>query len=709
MRSHPDGAFGRPRHAAADGRHYRALVEHLPLITYVDSSDDETLPSLYLSPQVEAVLGYTAEEWLGEPGLYVRSIHPDDRDRVLTERQRAYEAGEPRRSEYRILAADGRVVWVLDASMMVEGVEGEPAVRLGYAIDITDRKLAEAAAGAADRRYRTLVEQLPLAVYVDALDEQSSNIYSSPQIESILGYAPHEWLADAGLFIRSLHPDDRDRVLAENARAHVTGSFSVDYRVLARDGRVVWVHDEGRVIAGADGETPVLQGYLVDITAAKAAEERLRHQAFHDSLTGLPNRALFKEHVEAALAATPDPEVGMLIVDLDDFKAVNDRFGHPEGDELLYAVGARLREALPDTVLLARLGGDEFGVLVDAADEPGRSAVGVARIVTEAFHSPFTVAGVEVFVTASVGLALGSDVDELFRQADVAMYRAKSDGKAHHVLYAPAMNEVVLGRLALVGELRRARVDEDFVIHYQPVVELATGAVVGAEALLRWRHPTRGIVPPLDFIPAAEESGLIVPVGRWVLQQACHQAARLRQRLPHGAVPTVSVNVSARQLQHPGFAEQVRDALSSAEIDPASIVLEITERVVIDEPDAARATLGVLQELGVGLALDDFGTGYSSLSLLETLPVDALKLDRSFVSRLGASESSTSLVRAIAWLGTALGLTIVAEGIETERQVIELQELGVGRGQGYYFHRPAEAAVFEALVLQAPRRRPRAA
>ncbi len=212
----------------ADGRHYRALVEHLPLITYVDSSDDETLPSLYLSPQVEAVLGYTSDEWLGTPGLYVDSIHPDDRDRVVAERQRAYEAGEPRRSEYRIHAADGRIVWVLDASTMVDGAEGEPPVRLGYAIDITDCKLAEAAAGAAETRYRTLVEQLPLGVYVDALDEQSSNLYSSPQIETMLGDPTAEWLDDAGRFIRSLHPEDRDRVMAATERASVTGSFSVD-------------------------------------------------------------------------------------------------------------------------------------------------------------------------------------------------------------------------------------------------------------------------------------------------------------------------------------------------------------------------------------------------------------------------------------------------------------------------------------------------
>ena len=693
----------------ADGRHYRALVEHLPLITYVDSSDDETLPSLYLSPQVEAVLGYTSDEWLGTPGLYVDSIHPDDRDRVVAERQRAYEAGEPRRSEYRIHAADGRIVWVLDASTMVDGAEGEPPVRLGYAIDITDRKLAEAAAGAAETRYRTLVEQLPLGVYVDALDEQSSNLYSSPQIETMLGDPTAEWLDDAGRFIRSLHPEDRDRVMAATERASVTGSFSVDYRLIARDGRVVWVHDEARVITGADGVTPVLQGYLLDITAAKAAEERLRHQAFHDSLTGLPNRTLFKERVEAALAAEQGRVAGMLIVDLDDFKAVNDRFGHPDGDDLLRSVGTRLREALPDAVLLARLGGDEFGVLIDSSDEPARWAAGAARIVTEALKAPFSVAGVEVFVTASVGLAVGDDVDELFRQADVAMYRAKSDGKAQHVLYEPEMNDVVIGRLALIGELRRARVEKDFVIHYQPVVELATGAVLGAEALLRWRHATRGIVPPLDFIPAAEESGLIVSIGRWVLEEACRQVACLWERMPGEAVPTISVNVSARQLLHPTFVDEVEQAITETAIDPASIALEITEGVVIDDPEAARTTLDVLRRLGVGLALDDFGTGYSSLSLLEMLPVDALKLHRSSVSRLGTSEPSTSLVRAIAWLGTALGLTIVAEGIETDRQVTELQELGVGRGQGYYFHRPAEVGVFEELVLRAPRRRPRAA
>ncbi len=496
-------------------------------------------------------------------------------------------------------------------------VEGPPLFT-ACVREISERRRSEEKLRAAELRYRSLVEQLHLVVYVDEIAPGSPNLYTSPQVEPLLGYPAAEWRQDPGLFVKLLHPDDRERVLAAHDRiGDDDDPLSLEYRLVARDGRMVWVRDEGRVVLGSGDAPAVLQGYLLDITAAKAAEERLRHQAFHDPLTSLPNRTFFKERVEAALAAGGGVEAGMLIVDLDDFKAVNDRFGHPDGGELLRGVGERLRRVLPQSVLLARLGGDEFGVLIDPDDEPGRQAVGMARVVTEAFRSPFTVAGVEVFVTSSVGVAVGHDVDELFRQADVAMYRAKSDGKAHHVVYAQAMNEAVLGRLALIGELRRARVDEDFVVHCQPFVDLETGRVLGAEALLRWQHETRGIVSPADFIPAAEESGLIVPIGRFVLEEACRQAAHWRRSEPSGAL-TVSVNVSVRQFQHPGFLGDVQKALTAAELEPGALVLEITEGVVIRDPDAAGATLQALRRLGVGLALDDFGTGYSSLSLLET-------------------------------------------------------------------------------------------
>ena len=546
-----------------------------------------------------------------------------------------------------------------------------------------------------------LVEQLPLVVYVDAIDDASSNIYSSPQVEAMLGYSPAEWRGDPELFVRMLHPEDRERVLEAHRVAHEGAGLSLEYRLIARDGRVVWVHDEARTVVDSAGEPLALQGYLLDVTEKREAEERLRYQAYHDHLTGLPNRALFKERVEQALARREpgEPGVAVLILDIDDFKAVNDRFGHLDADAVLEDVGSRLRVALPPTMTVARIGGDEFAALVESED-PAGDADTAARGVGEALRPPTQLAGAEVFVTASVGVAVGNDVDVLFRQADLAMYRAKANGKAQSVVYDRSLDDALGERLSLLGELRRARIDREFLLHYQPVVDLDDGRVVGAEALLRWQHPTRGIVPPGEFVPIAEECGLIVPLGRWVLHTACRQLALWRASEPTARSLHVSVNVSARQLQAAGFVEDVQDALASAGLDPDALVLEITEAAVVHDPESAARMLDALRGMGVGLVLDDFGTGYSSLAMLDALPFDGLKLDRASVMRIGSSGGAVPLVRAIVDLGRALGLSLVAEGIENEDQLAELRRLGVREGQGFRFARPAPAGDFEELLRE---------
>ncbi len=565
--------------------------------------------------------------------------------------------------------------------------------------DIGDRKRSEERVRAAEARFRALVEQLPLVVYVDAIDDESSNIYSSPQVEALLGYTLAEWKHDRALFVRILHPEDRERVLDAHRRAHEGEGLSLEYRLIASDGRVVWVHDEARTIVGPLGEPVALQGYLLDVTARNEAEELLRHQAYHDHLTGLPNRALFKQRVEDAIArsAAHGRGVAVLMLDVDDFKAVNDRFGHMDADAVLLDIGSRLRVALPPTVTVARIGGDEFAALVES-DGPEVDAEKAARSVGDALRAPTQMAGVEIFVTASVGVAIGDDVDALFRQADLAMYRAKANGKAQSVVYDRSLDEDLGERLALLGELRRARIDQEFVLHYQPVVELQTGVVVGTEALLRWQHPTRGIVPPAEFIPIAEESGLIVPLGRWVLHEACRQLAHWRGQEAAAGSLHVSVNVSARQLQAAGFVDDVQAALAAAGLEPSALVLEVTEASVVHDPANATRMLEAIRAMGVGLVLDDFGTGYSSLAMLDALPFDGMKLDRTSVMRIGASGGAVPLVRAIVDLGRALGLSLVAEGIENEHQLAELRRLGVREGQGFRFARPLPAADFEQLL-----------
>jgi diguanylate cyclase (GGDEF)-like protein/PAS domain S-box-containing protein len=693
---------------------YRTLVEQLPIITYVDRIDDPRSKALYVSPQVEAIFGYRPDEWLSLPELFQRLIHPDDRERVLAEKLDAYSRAEPLRHEYRMRARDGSLVWLEDVSVHIDPPEGMPSFRQGFALDITERKRADDAVRLAETRFRTLVEQLPLAVYVDRVDASSSNVYTSPQIEPMLGYTVEEWSSDPSLFVKLLHPDDRERVLAAHERIHTTGeSLHTEYRLYTRDGRVVWVHDEGQVITDPQSGERVLQGYLLDITARREAEEQLRHQAFHDQLTGLANRALFTDRVQHALVVRSG-DAAVLFLDLDDFKSVNDSLGHLVGDALLAAVGSRLRAALPPSLTVARMGGDEFAILVEASDGATR-ALDAAERVTAVLQEPFDLDGTEVFVTASVGIALGNDAEELLRCSDVAMYGAKSSGKAQYVVYAPRMDEHLGGRLEIVADLRRAQIHEEFVLHYQPIVDLANARLLGVEALLRWNHPTRGLLLPAEFVHLAEETGRIVEIGRWVLEEACCQARFWRATLDDAQELGVSVNVSTRQVRRPGLVLDVESALDASGLIPSALTLEITETVLARRRDEMTSILEEVVGSGVRLALDDFGTGYSSLSLLQDLPVHTLKIDRSFVQSIGTESARSAFVRAIVELADALGLVVVAEGVETEEQVSELRRLGCHVGQGFHFARPVPPAELERLVktgelaTSLPKARPAAA
>ncbi len=548
-------------------------------------------------------------------------------------------------------------------------------------------------------RFRSLVEQLPLSVYIDRLDDVSSNVYTSPQIEQMLGYAVADWVRNHDLFVEILHPEDRERVLAAHQRTHATGEpLFMEYRLRTREGRWVWVQDEARVVADESG--PVLQGYLLDVTARRDAEDQLRHQAFHDALTGLANRALFTNRVEHALVLRRQlerSEVAVLFLDLDDFKGVNDTLGHAAGDTLLRGVGVRLRESLALSYTVARLGGDEFAVLIEEPAGPA-SAVDAAERIVAALQKPFEIDGREVFVSASVGIALGTVADDLLRAADVAMYRAKGSGKAQYVMYVPAMAEDLVGRLELVSELRRAG-REEFVVHYQPVVDLESGAVVGVEALVRWAHPTRGLLPPGDFIALAEETGKIVDIGAWVLSEACAQVARWRAETPGAEGLTLNVNVSTRQVRPGVLVEAVAEALSESGLPAEALTLELTESVLARRHEELRSVLTDVAALGVRIALDDFGTGYSSLSLLQELPVHTLKVDRSFVSALDEDTTRQGFVQAIVDLAHTLDVALVAEGMETEAETCELRRLGCRAGQGFHFAPPLEPGEVGDLLV----------
>jgi diguanylate cyclase (GGDEF)-like protein len=390
-------------------------------------------------------------------------------------------------------------------------------------------------------------------------------------------------------------------------------------------------------------------------------------------------------------------DAAVLFLDLDDFKAVNDGLGHVAGDTLLRAVGVRLRASLSPTHTVARMGGDEFAILVERADAAA-AALDAAERITAALQTPFDLDGREVFVTASVGIAVGGDAEELLRCSDVAMYGAKASGKAQYVVYAPRMDEHLVGRLELVADLRRADIATEFVLHYQPVVELTSGTILGVEALIRWQHPTRGLLQPSEFIHFAEETGRIVEIGRWVLTEACRQTAEWRAGLPGGDGLSVSVNVSTRQVRRPGLIEDVDAALAGSGLAAEQLMLEITESVLARRMDELTSILEEVTSHGVRLALDDFGTGYSSLSLLQDLPVHTLKIDRSFVQSIVAEGGRAPFVRAIVELAEGLELTVIAEGIEEVGQVAALRRLGCRIGQGFYFAKPLTPAAFESFV-----------
>ena len=551
------------------------------------------------------------------------------------------------------------------------------------------------------RRYRTLVEQLPLIIYVDALDAASSNIFTSRQIEPILGYTVEEWANDATLFVRALHPEDRDRVLAAHARTHRTHEpLSVEYRLIARDGRIVWIQDEGVVVF--DGERPLyLQGYLLDITREREAQIQLRQMALYDPLTGLANRAFFHEQLQHAVARRHEPpnETALLFVDLNDFKNVNDRWGHDVGDSVLAALGARIQESIRAGDAAARLGGDEFAIVLAAGVEPAE-AVATAERLLELISEPIELGRVQLTVSASVGIALGSDAEMLLKEADAAMYRAKGQRDVGYAFFDAVLDSSAVQRSRRIAELREAVERGEFALHYQPVVDLEAHAVTGYEALIRWQHPTEGQLGPLEFIPLAEETGLIVPLGLWVLVEACERGAALRSE--HGREVQMAVNVSARQLQHPDFIAHVIRALDRSGFPAEQLTLELTESVLASGEHVERE-LAALKEMGIMLALDDFGTGYASLSYLQRFPVDIVKIDRSFTAAIETPNDDLVLLKGIIDLGKALGLNLVAEGIETSEQHSVVRSLGCQGAQGFFFGRPAPIASPRLSDIVAPR------
>jgi diguanylate cyclase (GGDEF)-like protein/PAS domain S-box-containing protein len=523
-------------------------------------------------------------------------------------------------------------------------------------------------------------------------------IYQAGAVENVLGFEPNE--LEGEKLSRWLHPQDR-ALLATLCLVGEEETRARELRVRHHDGDFRTCEARATSLLGDDLWNGIVIN-LWDVSERKELEDRLRHQAFHDDLTSLPNRVLFNERLEHALvrAVRSDCPVTVLIIDLDDFKTVNDSLGHPVGDELLREAASRLDEAMRGVDTVARLGGDEFGVILDDSVSGVEGEQAAARIL-EVLGATFHLAEHSVTVSASVGIANAFPGEatpiELVRDADLAMYAAKSDEKGTLATYSVEMDSGAEGRLQLKSDLLAAAVDcGQFELAYHPIVALADQSAVGLEALLRWNHPVRGRINPVEFIPIAEETGAIVPIGRHVLRQACLDAQGWRERT--GRDLFISVNVSTRQLRGDALIGHVAEALRESGLDPGHLVLEITETKLMRDVEQAVAILGAIRDLGVLLAIDDFGTGYSSLSQLERLPVDALKIDREFTASSDGGPDHSQLLSAVVEIGSSLGLATVAEGIETPAQLQRLRGHGYVYGQGYLFSKPVAAAEVEPLL-----------
>jgi diguanylate cyclase (GGDEF)-like protein/PAS domain S-box-containing protein len=731
-------------------RGYPELLQRVPAIIYIADAGHFRRWH-FVSPQIQVILGYSPDEWRADPGLWAQRLHPEDRERVLAA-EPVQEPGtvqpasvHPLVREYRLLHRDGHAVWMRDDAALVRSDDGSLRWH-GVLSDISERTRVEAelerraAQQAAVARFG--IQALEGATAHELMQRAVGMAAETLDVE-LAGVA--ELLADGGFLLHVGHgwPEDaigRERLLGGTG-SHAGFAILTGKPVVVRDWAAPQPFEQSRllselgvrsgiavVIEGHGGPFGVLGAHslrprdydagdidflqsLANVLAAalerQAIEDQIRHRAMHDDLTGLPNRALFLDRLDHALTAVrrTGGMAAILFLDLDHFKLVNDSLGHHIGDEVLVAAAPRLKQALRASDTVARFGGDEFGILLEnIAGE--RDATHMAERVASAFAQPFVLAGREHFVTASIGIALarGSErPQDLIRDADAAMYRAKERGRARYELFDEAMRSRAIGRLRVENDLRRALEHGQLRLEYQPLVWLSDRSIRSVEALLRWDHPAQGVVMPAQFIPIAEANGLIEPIGRWVLQQACRQAGEWYGARPDEAPIGISVNLSALQIARAELPDLVFASLHASGLDPACLSLEIAETVMLGDFGALSDALLALKRLGVRLVLDDFGMGYSSLAYLTRLPLDALKIDRSFIHGLGVEGRDTAVTAAIIAMSQALSLEVVAEGVETQAQADELLGLGCRIAQGFHFCRPVSGEAISELLGNGPR------
>ena len=672
---------------------FRGLVEQSIVGCYIIQDGKYA----YANPKLAEIFGYS------QPELYQKTVEeltwPEDLPAVQENlRLRVEGRLESVHYSFRGKRKDGTPI-----DIEVHGarttLNGRAAV-IGMLLDVTGRKRVERAMRESEERYA-----LAALGANDGLwdwDLRKNKIFFSSRWKAQLGLSEGELGGEPDQWFDRVHSDDRERLFGDLG-LHLEGRtphLETEHRVRHLDGSWRWMLVRGAAVRDGAGKAYRLAGSQTDITERKSAEEKLLHDALHDALTGLPNRSLFMDRLGQAMAfqqRRSDYRFAVLFVDLDRFKTVNDSLGHMQGDLLLVQVSKRIAACVKPGDTVARLGGDEFAVLLEDFFDPEEPLRAAERI-QEALAAPHDLEGTEVFASASLGVALGvpgyTRAEELLRDADTAMYRAKDLGRATYAVFHPAMHAHARARLQLETDLRRALERGELRLRYQPVVSLSSGQIGGCEALVVWDHPTRGQIPPNDFIPSAEETGLIVPLGKWALEQACRDCKSWPEPV------SVSVNLSGKQLVHPELLDHVRAALSASGLSARRLRLEVTESVIMENAGPAALLLTQLKAMQVHLLLDDFGTGYSSLSYLHNFRFDTLKIDRSFVARLDAPGKHAEIVRTIVSLARALSMEVVAEGVENSGQVQALRALAVEWAQGYWFSRPVDAAAFGDLLRE---------
>lgn len=661
-------------------------------VSYICRADGD-YGATYITPNVCEQLGYRPEQFTADSRFWLANVHPDDRDDVAAGLSNLLE-NDCHSHQYRFLAADGSYRWVHDERQLIRDEKGRPARIVGYWLDISRIASAkhdlEVKTQRLDAVYQSMVDGIII------IDPSGSIQSVNPAAEQLFGFREHEL---RGRNVKALMPQryarEHDRYISdylETGQGKIIGIGPREVQALHKDGTVIPI-DLAVSEARVDGNR-VFIGVVRDITERQQARENLLRMANYDQLTGLPNRTLFRERLKHAMmqADRTDRLVAVLYLDIDRFKLVNDSLGHEAGDLMLREIAARLRQIVRESDTVARLGGDEFAIILEQVRDIDETAL-VAQKVIDALVEPICIYGRDIHSGTSIGITIhpfdDTDIEQLLKNADTAMYRAKEAGGNRYRFYAAAMGESVRRHLEIESALRVALQNDQYVLHYQPKVDLHTGRITGVEALLRWHSPTLGLSLPSEFIPILEDTGLIHETGLWVLEQACRQ---VQEWIDQGLPPiSVAVNVSARQFDKPTLVRDIAAIIGRVGINPALVELELTESVVMEQPTKACKTLDALHALGLKLAIDDFGTGYSSLANLKQLPFDTLKLDRAFVRELPHDSTSIGVTRAVIALADALKITTVAEGVETREQLRFLIRNGCTSIQGFYFSRPVRA------------------